>query len=53
VRRVVAENPRAVADFRSGKQQAITFLVGQVMRATRGRANAAMVNELLKRELEG
>jgi aspartyl-tRNA(Asn)/glutamyl-tRNA(Gln) amidotransferase subunit B len=53
VRKVVAENPRAVADFRSGKQQAITFLVGQVMRATRGRANAAMVNELLKRELEG
>ena len=39
----LAANPAAVADYRAGKAQAIGFLVGQVMKATRGQANAAMV----------
>ena len=38
---VLAANPAAVADYRAGKAQAIGFLVGQVMKATRGQANAA------------
>jgi aspartyl-tRNA(Asn)/glutamyl-tRNA(Gln) amidotransferase subunit B len=47
VDRVIAENPKAVADFRAGKEQAISALVGGVMKATRGRANAKVVNGLL------
>ena len=43
VDRVLAENPGAIADYRAGKDQAIGFLVGQVMKATKGQANAALV----------
>ena len=43
VDRVLAEQPGAVADFHAGKDQAIGFLVGQVMKATKGQANAALV----------
>jgi aspartyl-tRNA(Asn)/glutamyl-tRNA(Gln) amidotransferase subunit B len=51
VRAVVEANPRAAADFRAGKQQTFGFLVGQVMKATRGKANPAMVNDLLRKLL--
>jgi aspartyl-tRNA(Asn)/glutamyl-tRNA(Gln) amidotransferase subunit B len=51
VARVVDENPKPVADFLSGKDAAIKALVGQVMRATRGRANPALAEELLRSEL--
>ncbi len=46
--RVVAQNPKAVADYRGGKEGALQFLVGQVMRETRGRANPQMVRQLLQ-----
>ena len=49
---VVKSNEQAVADYRAGKEQALKFLVGQVMRATKGRANPKLVNELLKKKLE-
>jgi aspartyl-tRNA(Asn)/glutamyl-tRNA(Gln) amidotransferase subunit B len=52
VSQVIQANTQAVADYRAGKPQAIKFLVGQVMKATRGRANPKLVNELLKRKLE-
>jgi len=52
VSRVIQANTQAVADFRVGKSQAMKFLVGQVMKATRGRANPKLVNELLKKKLE-
>ena len=48
---VLEKNADAVAQFRSGKTNAIGFLVGQVMKATAGKANPARVNELLKRAL--
>jgi aspartyl-tRNA(Asn)/glutamyl-tRNA(Gln) amidotransferase subunit B len=48
---VIAANSQAVADFKQGKEQALKFLVGQVMKATRGQANPQMVNELLRRML--
>jgi len=48
---VLANNERAVADFHSGKDEAIKFLVGQVMRLTRGRANPALVPDLLRERL--
>jgi aspartyl-tRNA(Asn)/glutamyl-tRNA(Gln) amidotransferase subunit B len=52
VSQVIASNPRALADFKAGKEQALKFLVGQVMKATRGRANPQLVNELLKKKLQ-
>lgn len=52
VAQVVAANAQAVADFRKGKEAALTFLVGQVMRQTKGRANPSVVNKLLKEKLE-
>ncbi len=51
VSKAIATNAQAVADYRQGKEQALKFLVGQVMKATRGRANAQLVNELLKKKL--
>jgi aspartyl-tRNA(Asn)/glutamyl-tRNA(Gln) amidotransferase subunit B len=48
---VIAENPDAVADVQAGTQQAIGFLVGQVMKKTRGQANAAAVKEMLRTTL--
>jgi len=52
VRQIVDTNPQAVADFKAGKEQAVKFLVGQAMKATKGRANPKMVNDILKRKLE-
>ncbi|HUV51665.1 MAG TPA: Asp-tRNA(Asn)/Glu-tRNA(Gln) amidotransferase subunit GatB [Dehalococcoidia bacterium] len=48
---VIAANPQAVADFRQGKEQALKFLVGQAMKATKGQANPQIVNDLLRRKL--
>ncbi|MDP2931530.1 MAG: Asp-tRNA(Asn)/Glu-tRNA(Gln) amidotransferase subunit GatB [Chloroflexota bacterium] len=50
--KVLAANPQPVADYKRGKTQSLTFLVGQVMRATRGRANPKLVTEQLKKKLE-
>ncbi len=49
----IRNNAQAVADYKAGKKESLKFLVGQVMRATRGRANPGLVNELLKKKLEG
>jgi aspartyl-tRNA(Asn)/glutamyl-tRNA(Gln) amidotransferase subunit B len=49
---VLAANPAAVADYRAGKPQAVGFLVGQVMKASRGQANAALVQATLRARLE-
>jgi aspartyl-tRNA(Asn)/glutamyl-tRNA(Gln) amidotransferase subunit B len=48
---VINSNVRPVADFKAGKEEALKFLVGQVMRATKGRANPQLVNEVLKQKL--
>jgi aspartyl-tRNA(Asn)/glutamyl-tRNA(Gln) amidotransferase subunit B len=53
VAEVLAANPKQVEDYRAGKEKAFNSLVGQVMRATKGRANPAQVNELLRRKLAG
>jgi len=50
--RVIAENPQPVADFKQGKEKAQGFLVGQIMRLTKGRANPALVNKLLRERLK-
>jgi len=51
VGQVIAANAQAVADYKQGKETALKFLVGQVMKATKGQANPQMVNELLRRML--
>jgi len=51
IERVLAENPRAVADVRAGRQQAIGALLGQVRQATGGRANMKLATEMLRRRL--
>jgi aspartyl-tRNA(Asn)/glutamyl-tRNA(Gln) amidotransferase subunit B len=48
----IAGNPKVVEDYRSGKKQAVGFLVGQVMKATRGQANPTVVNQLMIRRLD-
>ena len=53
VDKVLADNPAEVEAFRGGKTKLISFFVGQVMRATRGKANPALVNELLAKKLAG
>ncbi|HJU06411.1 MAG TPA: Asp-tRNA(Asn)/Glu-tRNA(Gln) amidotransferase subunit GatB [Nitrospiraceae bacterium] len=48
---VIAKNPTQLAQYRSGKEQVLGFFVGQVMKASGGKANPGKVNELLKRKL--
>ncbi len=52
VAEALANNPQSVADYKAGKQQALGFLVGQVMKASRGKANPQMVNKLLREKLQ-
>ena len=51
VKEVLAKNEKSVADYKSGKQNALQFLVGKVMAATKGKANPQMVTELLEKHL--
>ncbi|MFS8501332.1 MAG: Asp-tRNA(Asn)/Glu-tRNA(Gln) amidotransferase subunit GatB [Caldicoprobacter sp.] len=52
IKRVLEENPKSVEDYKKGKKKALGFLVGQTMKATRGKANPQLVNEILLEELE-
>jgi aspartyl-tRNA(Asn)/glutamyl-tRNA(Gln) amidotransferase subunit B len=49
---VIAANPAQLADYRAGKEKLFGFFVGQVMKATGGKANPAQLNELLKKKLK-
>ena len=49
---VIAKNPKAVEDFKGGKEKALGALVGQIMKAMKGKANPGMVNELLREMLK-
>ena len=49
--KVLAENPENVAAYLAGKDKVFGFFVGQVMKATGGKANPALVNDLLKKKL--
>ncbi|HET6316778.1 MAG TPA: Asp-tRNA(Asn)/Glu-tRNA(Gln) amidotransferase GatCAB subunit B, partial [Chloroflexota bacterium] len=52
VEQVIAANPRSVADWKSGRKAAANFLLGQVMKATGGKASPKLVNELVRRALD-
>lgn len=51
VQEVLAKNPAQVEQFRQGKMQVMGFLVGQIMKASQGKANPKLVNEILQKEL--
>lgn len=50
--KVLSENEQSIIDYRNGKDRALGFLVGQVMKATRGKANPQMVNQIVREKLE-
>ena len=52
VREAVAESATAVADYRAGSERALNFIVGLVMKKTRGKASAGEVHRLVKEEVE-
>jgi len=52
VEKVIEANPQSVADYRAGKEKALGFLVGQVMKETKGKANPALVNQLIIEKLK-
>nr|WGD73477.1 hypothetical protein P5668_21595 [Bacillus subtilis] len=45
-------NPQSIEDFKNGKDRAIGFLVGQIMKASKGQANPPMVNKILLEEIK-
>ena len=49
---VIAANPQAIADWKAGKQQAVSFLVGQAMKASKGRGDAALLGDLIRAALD-
>jgi aspartyl-tRNA(Asn)/glutamyl-tRNA(Gln) amidotransferase subunit B len=51
IKEIIGSNPGPVADYKGGKKKALTFFVGQVMKATRGQANPKVVNEIVTEEL--
>ena len=51
IEEVLAANPKSVEEFKAGKEKALNALVGQVMKASRGKANPAQVQELMKAKL--
>ncbi len=52
IEKIVANNPQSVEDYHSGKKKAIGFLVGQTMKATQGKADPGMINQILKEILD-
>src|SRR5206468_878269 len=52
ITKILADNASQVADYRAGKQKVFGFFVGQTMKATQGKANPALVNELLRKLLD-
>jgi aspartyl-tRNA(Asn)/glutamyl-tRNA(Gln) amidotransferase subunit B len=52
VEQIIAENPNTVQDYKNGKKNSIGFLVGQIMKATKGKANPQLVNKILAEKLQ-
>ena len=48
IAQIIEDNPKSVEDYHNGKEKAIGFLVGQTMKAMKGKANPGMVNQILK-----
>ncbi|MFQ6050023.1 MAG: Asp-tRNA(Asn)/Glu-tRNA(Gln) amidotransferase subunit GatB [Candidatus Paceibacterales bacterium] len=53
IKEVISKNQKAVSDFKKGKENALQFLIGQVMAQTKGKANPEIVSKILKKEIKG
>jgi aspartyl-tRNA(Asn)/glutamyl-tRNA(Gln) amidotransferase subunit B len=53
IQKIMDANPNQLKDYRGGKDKLFGFFVGQVMKATQGKANPQLVNDLLKKMLAG
>ena len=53
VKEVISKNKKAVKDFQKGKGNALQFLIGQVIAQSKGRANAQIIDKILKKNLPG
>jgi len=53
IAQVIADHPKEVAEFRAGREKLLSFFMGQVMKATQGKANPQAVNRLLRDKLTG
>jgi aspartyl-tRNA(Asn)/glutamyl-tRNA(Gln) amidotransferase subunit B len=51
--RILADNPKQVEEFRSGKEKVVGFFVGQAMKATQGKANPGLLQDLVIKKLKG
>jgi aspartyl-tRNA(Asn)/glutamyl-tRNA(Gln) amidotransferase subunit B len=51
IEQVLANNPKEVSEFRAGREKLLSFFMGQVMKATQGKANPQAVNKLLREKL--
>ncbi|HHY91043.1 MAG TPA: Asp-tRNA(Asn)/Glu-tRNA(Gln) amidotransferase GatCAB subunit B, partial [Clostridiales bacterium] len=52
VEKVIEENPQSVMDYKNGKERALGFLVGQAMKASKGKANPGLANKLIREMIE-
>ena len=52
ITQAMADHPQSVTDYRNGKKKAMGYLVGQVMKAMKGKADPALVNQMLREALE-
>ena len=52
INQAIEENPKAVTDYKNGKENSVNFLVGQVMRLTKGKANAGETNKIIRDKLD-
>ena len=52
INEAIKNNPSAIEDYKNGKENAVNFLVGQVMRLTKGKANAGQTNQLIREKLD-
>ena len=53
IQEIIKNNPESVSDFKNGHDRALKFLMGQVMKETKGKANPRLANEILLEELKG
>ena len=51
IKKVLKENPKVLADYKRGKEEAINVLIGKVMRETKGKAQARKIREMIKKNL--
>jgi aspartyl-tRNA(Asn)/glutamyl-tRNA(Gln) amidotransferase subunit B len=52
IRKVIEENPKSVEDYKAGKDRAMDFLVGQTMKASKGKGNPQIINKIIKTVLD-